>query len=129
MAGGFIKADDESVTTDDVTPLTSASSSPSSFSTPPTLGDSLARLDLGHRLDDEAMKTTATNMVSNAGNGAVTNDDGGWKTMPASKKAQRTLNPIRAIMDPIMATAQKSRDDGKSQISLAVSALHMYIYV
>ena len=135
MAGGFIKADDESVTTDDVTPLTSASSSPSSFSTPPTLGDSLARLDLGHRLDDEAMKRTATkatkatNMVSNAGNGAVTNDDGGWKTMPASKKAQRTLNPIRAIMDPIMATAQKSRDDGKSQISLAVSALHMYIYV
>ena len=132
MAGGFIKADDESVTTDDVTPLTSASSSPSSFSTPPALEDSLARLDLGHRLDDEAMKTTATkatNMVSNAGNGAVTNDDGGWKTMPASKKAQRTLNPIRAIMDPIMATAQKSRDDGKSQISLAVSALYMYIYL
>ena len=130
MAGGFIKADDESVTTDDVTPLTSASSSPASFSTPPTLEDSLVRLDLGHRLDDEAT-TTAMNMVSNAGNGAViisSNDDGGWRTMPASKKAQRTLNPIRAIMDPIMATAQKSRDDGKSQISLAVSALYN-IYV
>jgi len=131
MAGGFIKADDESVTTDDVTPLTSASSSPASFSTPPTLEDSLVCLDLGHRLDDEATTTTTTNMVSNAGNGAViisSNDDGGWRTMlPASKKAQRTLNPIRAIMDPIMATAQKSRDDGKSQISLAVSALYVYI--
>lgn len=127
MAGGFMKADDESVTTDDVTPLTSASSSPASFSTPPTLEDSLVRLELGHRLDDEATTTTAMNMVSNAGNGAViisSNDDGGWRTMPASKKAQRTLNPIRAIMDPIMATAQKSRDDGKSQISLAVSALY-----
>lgn len=129
---GFIKADDESVTTDDITPLTSASSSPASFSTPPTLEDSLVCLDLGHRLDDEATRTTTTamNMVSNAGNGAVIislNDDGGWRTMPASKKAQRTLNPIRAIMDPIMATAQKSRDDGKSQISLAVSALYIRV--
>lgn len=63
-------------------------------------------------------------MVSNAGDGAVisSSDGGGWKTMLASKKAQRTLNPIRAIMDPIMATAPTRRDDGKSQISLAVSS-------
>ena len=118
---GDLKADndDESASTVDVTPLTSAASSPSlgpSFSTPSSLDDS----DLGYRLGDEATMT----MVHNAGNGAVisSDDGGGWKTMPASKKAQRTCNPIRAIMDPIMATAQTSREDGKSQISLAVSA-------
>jgi hypothetical protein len=123
---GDLKADndDESATTADVTPLTSASSSPSlgpSFSTPSSLDDS----DLGYRLGDEATKSTMT-MVNSAGNGAVisSDDGGGWKTMPASKKAQRTCNPIRAIMDPIMATAQTSREDGKSQISLAVSASH-----
>jgi hypothetical protein len=121
---GDLKADndDESASTVDVTPLTSAASSPSlgpSFSTPSSLDDS----DLGYRLGDETTKSTMT-MVNNAGNGAVisSDDGGGWKTMPASKKAQRTCNPIRAIMDPIMATAQTSREDGKSQISLAVSA-------
>jgi hypothetical protein len=55
-----------------------------------------------------------------------------WR-IPASKKSQRTRNPIRAIVDPIMAAEQsRMRGDGggnadggttveKDQISLAVS--------
>jgi tyrosine aminotransferase len=44
---------------------------------------------------------------------------------PASQKSQRTHNPIRAIVDPIMALSVKcgkERGDGKDQISLAVSS-------
>ena len=43
---------------------------------------------------------------------------------PASQKSLRTHNPIRAIVDPIMAHSVKcgkERGDGKDQISLAVS--------
>ena len=43
---------------------------------------------------------------------------------PASRKSLRTYNPIRSIVDPIMATSikcGKERGDGKDQISLAVS--------
>lgn len=45
-------------------------------------------------------------------------------TAPASRKSLRTHNPIRAIVDPIMAHSikcGKERGDGKDQISLAVS--------
>ena len=53
-----------------------------------------------------------------------------WPTLPASLKSQRTRNPIRAIVDPIVASAGKTnRDDGKDLISLAVSAdciVHVY---
>ena len=51
-----------------------------------------------------------------------------WKSadiaLPASQKSLRTYNPIRAIVDPIMAHSikcGKKRGDGKDQISLAVS--------
>lgn len=42
---------------------------------------------------------------------------------PASAKSKRTINPIRAIVDPIAKQIQtgKQRDDGKDLISLAVS--------
>ena len=46
---------------------------------------------------------------------------------PASQKSLRTHNPIRAIVDPIMAHSVKcgkERGDGKDQISLAVSSKH-----
>lgn len=46
---------------------------------------------------------------------------------PASQKSLRTHNPIRAIVDPIMAHSVKcgkKRGDGKDQISLAVSGKH-----
>lgn len=42
---------------------------------------------------------------------------------PASLKSLRTHNPIRAIVDPIVANSVKcgkERGDGKDQISLAV---------
>lgn len=47
-----------------------------------------------------------------------------WKCT-ASQKSLRTINPIRAIVDPIIANGIKSgeeRGDGKDHISLAVSA-------
>ena len=45
-----------------------------------------------------------------------------WKTRPMSEKAQRTTNPIRRIVDPIVANIQNGseRGDGKDHISLAV---------
>lgn len=48
------------------------------------------------------------------------NDD--W-VCPASQKSLRTINPIRSIVDPIVASSLKSgneRNDGKDHISLAV---------
>ena len=45
-----------------------------------------------------------------------------WPICPASMKSQRTRNPIREIVDPIVANSRNSqRDDDKEQISLAVS--------
>jgi hypothetical protein len=41
--------------------------------------------------------------------------------LPMSSKAERTVNPIRAIVDPILEHHEKSRGDGKDFISLAVS--------
>jgi hypothetical protein len=44
---------------------------------------------------------------------------------PASQKSLRTTNPIRSIVDPIVASSLKSgkeRGDGKDHISLAVRA-------
>lgn len=46
-----------------------------------------------------------------------------WGRIKASNKAKRTENPIRKIVDPIVANIQsgKERGDGKEYISLAVS--------
>jgi hypothetical protein len=46
----------------------------------------------------------------------------GWGTLKASAKSLRTVNPIRAIMEPIGKTIQsgEARGDGKDLISLAV---------
>jgi hypothetical protein len=46
----------------------------------------------------------------------------GWGTLKASAKALRTVNPIRAIMEPIGKTIQsgEARGDGKDLITLAV---------
>lgn len=42
---------------------------------------------------------------------------------PASEKSQRTVNPIRTIVDPIIKNIEtgEQREDGKDLISLAVS--------
>lgn len=47
-----------------------------------------------------------------------------WKC-PASAKSVRTINPIRAIVDPIAKNIQSGsqRGDGKDPISLAVSII------
>ena len=48
-----------------------------------------------------------------------------WSTCPASAKSVRTINPIRALVDPIVANGIKTgeeRGDGKDLISLAVSS-------
>jgi hypothetical protein len=49
-------------------------------------------------------------------------DDAAW-IFPASLKSIRTINPIRAIVDPIAKNIQSGsqRGDGKEHISLAVS--------
>ena len=54
-------------------------------------------------------------------------DEESW-VCPASEKSLRTTNPIRAIVDPIVASSLgHERKDGKDHISLAVSsALHGY---
>jgi hypothetical protein len=47
---------------------------------------------------------------------------------PASAKSLRTINPIRAIVDPIAKNIQTGaeRGDGKDLISLAVSTVLLY---
>ena len=49
-------------------------------------------------------------------------DHKGWGTLKASAKSLRTVNPIRAIMEPIGKTIQsgEARGDGKDLITLAV---------
>jgi hypothetical protein len=42
-----------------------------------------------------------------------------WSVIPASNEAQRTYNPIRAIVDPFLASV---KEHDKSYISLAVSS-------
>jgi hypothetical protein len=82
------------------TSATSASSSPSISSTP-----------------------TALNPLNFSLDGS---DETSW-VAPASQKSLRTHNPIRAIVDPIVANSVKcgkERGDGKDQISLAVSFFH-----
>ncbi len=51
-------------------------------------------------------------------------DEEAW-ICPASAKSIRTINPIRAIVDPIVQNIQtgEQRGDGKDLISLAVSTL------
>jgi hypothetical protein len=46
-----------------------------------------------------------------------------WGTLKPSAKCLRTLNPIRATMEPLFKTIQSgdAREDGKDLISLAVS--------
>ena len=47
---------------------------------------------------------------------------------PASAKSIRTINPIRAIVDPIVSNSTKERIDGKKMISLAVSLRLVFDY-
>ena len=77
-----------------------------------------------------SMDDTADGRPGNDSHSSSTLPTPSWPTLPASLKSQRTRNPIRAIVDPIVASAGKTnRDDGKDLISLAVSAdciVHVY---
>ena len=68
---------------------------------------------------------------NNDGSSDVNQHHEQWPICPASMKSQRTCNPIREIVDPIVASSKNSpRDDGKEHISLAVSTLtylHRYL--
>lgn len=56
-------------------------------------------------------------------------EDSPW-ICPASQKSLRTTNPIRAIVDPIVASSLgEERHDGKSHISLAVSVERLVLLV
>lgn len=50
------------------------------------------------------------------------NDPGTWKTIEASQKALRTHNPIRAVVESVLAKARPCSNE-KPHISLAVRAL------
>jgi len=141
------------------TPSTSASSSPSlPPSTPPPDDGRFIFEHLSNNISDDlngygqaSTTTTATTITLSPSHTSTTanamtapstttiniNDEiatsSVWK-VPASKKSLRTRNPIRAIVDPIMAAAASSatkeelsssadscKDDVKEQISLAVS--------
>lgn len=54
---------------------------------------------------------------------SVKDETSRWPVIPPSAKSLRTRNPIREIVDPIVASLESSgaRDDGKGHISLAVS--------
>lgn len=97
------------------TPATSASSSPSLAPCPHPAVPSLVRLV------DDSESTANGHREDNAGEPEP--EEEAW-TVPASSKSRRTHNPIRAVVDPIVASSVKSgreRGDGKDQISLAVS--------
>ena len=66
------------------------------------------------RNSPEPLFLTAAATVANKGN-----HNEAWPTLIPSLKSQRTHNPIREIVDPILASL--SEDDKKKMISLAVS--------
>ena len=66
--------------------------------------------------------TTSTPDAATATTAKTTNAKSSWTVLPASQKSLRTTNPIRALVDPIVANIRtgKERGDGKDLISLAV---------
>ena len=125
-----------------VTPSTSASSSPSlpSSTPPPTPPPPIARaaaiarrgsIRSGRMMGRLASSVPAEEEDDEEGGASpsTSSSSSGWR-IPASRKSMRTRNPIRAIVDPIMAAemARGGDDDEyptttarKDQISLAVS--------
>lgn len=111
------------------TPATSTSSSPYlQPSTPPHVPSGFA-LQL-----NDAISTADLEQQEDISNGNIVVSSSSIRNdaviaSPASQKSLRTHNPIRAIVDPIMAHSiqcGKERGDGKDQISLAVSSQHEF---
>jgi len=139
----FVKS--TSSTTTAATPATSATSSPSlPPATPPPNDDPFDFERLNSNIDDDyddcdrPAATTSTTIAVSTHTSIITNNDQSgtnslWR-VPASRKSLRTRNPIRAIVDPIMAAAaaaatkeapsassDNNGSSAKDQISLAVS--------
>ena len=108
------------------TPATSASSSPALSSTTPNedFVNEMCFEELNVSSIKEEIPIHDDDDDDDNNNGANEEKRHRSWVAPASKKSLRTHNPIRAIVDPIMASSIKSgveRGDGKDQISLAVS--------
>ncbi len=119
-----LKKDSSNDRTASSTPATSTSSSPRlQPSTTPRIQFSGFALQL-----NDAITTVELEESSNDGIAASPlSSRSAVIASPASQKSLRTHNPIRAIVDPIMAHSVKcgkERGDGKDQISLAVSSKH-----
>lgn len=163
LEGSLLEMLAKSTTSTSATQSTSASSSPSLPPSTPPLNDGRFIFEcLNNNVDDDlndngpaATTTTATAITLSPSHTSTTtnamaapsttifnniNDESTTNSLwevPASKKSLRTRNPIRAIVDPIMAAAASSsasatkeelsssadtcKDDVKEQISLAVS--------
>ena len=70
------------------------------------------------------MSSSPTSILSQslAGEELSDNNEESWTTLQASKKSLRTTNPIRAIVDPIVANLGQQTHD-KSFLSLAARSL------
>jgi len=116
---------------------------------------SVANFEQAHHVDSHVGKTVGGGMlldpltlppsaapVSNAAAAVVPKNN--WAALPASQESQRTRNPIRAVVDPIMADYRKNSSNteatptvpSKPFISLAVRAqskrpllLHPFIII
>ena len=76
------------------------------------------------KIDDTSLSTSPSSIMLEQFNHTESITDFTSWVCPASEKSLRTNNPIRAIVDPIVASSVKcgkKRGDGKDQISLAVS--------
>jgi hypothetical protein len=80
----------------------------------PTVDDVLDKKDPAVAIDMEPMTLPPASHSYSCG--------ASWPNLPASRKSQRTTNPIRSIVDPIFSSIKSGseRGDGKDPISLAV---------
>ena len=115
-----LKKDNSDDRTASSTPATSTSSSPRLQPSTPGIHFSGFALQLNDAITTVELEESSSDDIaasSSSSRSAVI-------ASPASQKSLRTHNPIRAIVDPIMAHSikcGKERGDGKDQISLAVS--------
>ena len=110
------ESESETLATTSITSSTVSSPSLHPLSVPTDDHDDVPGLDDLQLLNDDSIISASSTVIAMA---------------PASRKSLRTHNPIRAIVDPIMAHSikcGKERGDGKDQISLAVS-IHLCSFI
>jgi hypothetical protein len=110
------ESESETLATNSITSSTVSSPSLHPLSAPNDHEEVVPGLDDLQLLNDDSIISASSAVIAMA---------------PASRKSLRTHNPIRAIVDPIMAHSikcGKERGDGKDQISLAVS-IHLCSFI